>query len=326
MLIENAKLLYTPNEPLGFGEGPIYSSSDDTLHFHDFARNETYILPIDPKTGGLDETRDVKTLDTGVSITMHSFIKERPGFAICLFQQGIGLLNYTTGELSVLKKIVPDESKDKMRLNDGAVDAKGRLWGGEMDIGIVYTTIAELNELREKHNIVHFDSSRFPEKGTGRMWRYDPDGQLHHMDDGFLCFNGVCWSPDNKTMYASDSMYRKTYAYDYDLETGSISNKRVLKDFSSSAAGPDGTVVDTDGNLWIAMCGEGKVVCLSPGGDVVREVHFPTFGVTCPTWGKDEEILYVVSSTAFNDNPQAGCVFACDLRGRGIRGMRKFEF
>ena len=33
----------------------------------------------------------------------------------------------------------------------------------------------------------------------GRLWRYDPDGSLHEMASGFVCGNGVDWSPDNKT-------------------------------------------------------------------------------------------------------------------------------
>jgi sugar lactone lactonase YvrE len=32
-----------------------------------------------------------------------------------------------------------------------------------------------------------------------RLWRYDPDGSLHEMASGFVCGNGVDWSPDNKT-------------------------------------------------------------------------------------------------------------------------------
>ena len=33
---------------------------------------------------------------------------------------------------------------------------------------------------------------------NGRLWRYDPDGSLHEMASGFVCGNGVDWSPDNK--------------------------------------------------------------------------------------------------------------------------------
>lgn len=36
-------------------------------------------------------------------------------------------------------------------------------------------------------------------KPKGRLWRYDPDGSLQEMASGFICGNGVDWSPDNKT-------------------------------------------------------------------------------------------------------------------------------
>jgi len=105
----------------------------------------------------------------------------------------------------------------------------------------------------------------------GRLWRYDPDGSLHQMESGVICGNGIGWSPDIKTsefpstnatsmklhvqqvvanccgggkVYFNDSVGQKTWAYDFDLESGSISNRRVFVDFAESDMEPDGLVME----------------------------------------------------------------------------------
>ena len=34
----------------------------------------------------------------------------------------------------------------------------------------------------------------------GQLYRYDPDGSKHLMEEGIGCSNGLGWSPDNKKM------------------------------------------------------------------------------------------------------------------------------
>lgn len=43
-------------------------------------------------------------------------------------------------------------------------------------------------------------------------------------------------------------------AYDYNVDTGNLSNPRVVLKFEMEKDGiPDGQCIDADGNLWIAM-------------------------------------------------------------------------
>lgn len=79
----------------------------------------------------------------------------------------------------------------------------------------------------------------------GRLWRYDPDGSVHVMEKGIVCGNGLAWSPDNKTMYFNDSVAMMVFAYDFDLESGSIANRRLLIDRRFPGGGePDGMVTE----------------------------------------------------------------------------------
>jgi sugar lactone lactonase YvrE len=74
-------------------------------------------------------------------------------------------------------------------------------------------------------------------------------------------------------VYLDDSMGQKTYAYDFDLETGGISNKRVLIDFSGTCGEPDGMVIDSENNLWIAVYGSNRVSKLYASADHLATCH-----------------------------------------------------
>jgi sugar lactone lactonase YvrE len=45
-------------------------------------------------------------------------------------------------------------------------------------------------------------------------------------------------------VYFNDSVAMKVYAYDFDLDSGSISNKRLLVDRRDTFGEPDGMVVE----------------------------------------------------------------------------------
>ena len=92
-----------------------------------------------------------------------------------------------TGKVEYVKKIIPDDQRDILRFNDGIVDIKGRFWLAEIDrkgLATAHATTGVLNTTA---------------KGKGRLWRYDPDGSLHQMEDGLYCGNGLSFSPDQKT-------------------------------------------------------------------------------------------------------------------------------
>lgn len=48
----------------------------------------------------------------------------------------------------------------------------------------------------------------------------------------------------NKIVYFNDSRAMLVFAYDFDLESGSISNKRILVDRRTTFGEPDGMVVE----------------------------------------------------------------------------------
>lgn len=300
-MLETSKLAHF-DPPLTLGEGPIYRFDDHTLHFNDFGSKKVHIVPVNPETDEVDTTRPRVTHDTSDHISCQYFRDAEDGY-ICLYWQGIGLLDEHSGELTVLKELISD--RDSRRMNDGTVDPQGRLWAGELD---VKTAAGGLG---------------FTNKPSGRLWRYDPDGTAHVMIDGGLAIsNGIGFSPDHTKLYLNDSLGQVTYAFDYDNETGSISNRRVLRDFKGSTMEPDGLVVDVEGNIWTALYNGFAVLCMSPDGSILARVELPARCVTCPTWGGAEnDTLYV--TTASDDSEHGGHVYKIKTR---TKGMPKYKF
>ncbi|KAH8653797.1 regucalcin [Xylariales sp. PMI_506] len=315
-VIKGGSAWYRCDPPMVLGEAPIYRASDSTLHWVDCLASpaELHILKVDPETG--DAQGRARVLQLEDSVTVQFFRKDKPGSYICAYYQGVAFMDEETGKLEVIKEIIATEDRDKLRFNDGGVDARGRFWLAEIDI-----------------KAMAFGPNSLPadfREPIGRLWRYDPDGSLHEMDSGYVCGNGLAWSPDNKTMYVNDSVAMQVFSYDFDVETGNISNKKLFIDRRDSYGEPDGMVVDTEGNLWIAVWDSNRVMVFSPEGRHLKEIYFTARNMACTTWGgKDNDILFIAS--AKNKKPTAK---ADDEGGHmfrwkaptGTKGMSKYEF
>jgi len=93
--------------------------------------------------------------------------------------------------------------------------------------------------------------------------------------------------------------------FDYDLESGTISNERKLIDFDRSLGVPDGSHIDVEGRLVVAMAfGESNVLVVDPGtneegsGKIIGQIDVDAQMVTCATFGgSDMKDLYITSAS-----------------------------
>lgn len=160
----------------------------------------------------------------------------------------------------------------RMRCNDGAVDAAGRYWVGTMNDPKVQSPTDE-----------------------GVLFRLDPDLSLHRMLEEVSIPNGMGWTADNKKMYVTDTPTMTIFVFDFDLASGAISNKQVFFHYpDEELGGPDGLVMDSEGNLWTAICGGGKVLRISPEGEITGEVSLPTRMISCPGFAGQD--LFITSA------------------------------
>ena len=133
-------------------------------------------------------------------------------------------------------------------MNDGKVDRKGRFWAGSV--------------------LTPKGMSAGKDAFVGKLWRLEPrtvgEAQAVEVLPHVGCSQGPAWSPCNATMYHTDSAHGVIHAYDFDYESGEISNRRVFcSDFGLEegvSGGPDGLTVDSEGYVWSAVWGGSKVV------------------------------------------------------------------
>jgi sugar lactone lactonase YvrE len=203
------------------------------------------------------------------------------------------------------------------RFNDGKVDALGRFWAG---------TIYEPKDAR-KADLYCIDCR--PDNGNGG----EPIVQLkaHNATTA----NGLAWSPGGDTVYWADTPRHEIYAWDWEQHANVMRRHRVFHNFPGKPAGwqpgqpgyggrPDGAAVDAQGHYWCAMYEGGRIVRLSPAGEVVGELEVP---MRCPTMpcfgGPDLKTLYVTSARKGRPKEElastlAGCVVATQVDVPGL--------
>ena len=269
------------------GECPVWSAEDRVLYWVDI--NAPSLNRFDPAAG----------LNTAWAMpeSIGCFaLRARGGFVAAL-RGGFWLLDRE----GKLERKVADAPYDPAhhRFNDGRADARGRFWAGSM------------NEKRDA--------------ATAKLHRLDPDFRLTAVIDGITVSNGLAFSPDGRTLYHADSPTQTVHAHDFDAPTGTIANRRVVKRFTADGDFPDGAAVDRDGCYWSALYRGGKVVRISPQGELLAEF---AVAARCPTMcafgGADLRTLYVTSARQKRDPeelarlPQSGGIFAMRVDTPGL--------
>jgi len=161
--------------------------------------------------------------------------------------------------------IAKEHMGESLAINDTVADPRGRLLAGS----------------------TFFDNSTggYP---LGKLYCLHPDGTITVLDDGFLLANGMGFSPDARTLYATDSIARVIYAYDYDVESGAARNKRTFVKVPSTEGLPDGLTVDADAFVWSAQW-FGSCVCrYDPAGTLRERIAIPAEQVSSVTFGGRE--------------------------------------
>lgn len=176
------------------------------------------------------------------------------------------------------------------RMNDGVIDAQGRIWTGSIALP------------RNDQN-------------KGALFRFDAGG-VQMVEDDLLTQNGLAISPDGTTLYLADSHPDRAviWAYDLDPATGDISNKRIFH--RSQSGRPDGAAMDVEGGYWFALIDGGQILRLDPQGRVTHSVNVPASRPTNISFaGPDLTHAFVTSMRAGLEDvdlakqPGAGGVF-----------------
>lgn len=266
-------------------ECPRWDERTQTLYFVDI---DSFILyAYDTKT------KKLTSREFDEEIGCFSLV-ENGGF-IAAFRSGVYTFEHINADLKPYWLATYDQRTT--RFNDGRCDANGRFLAGTM----------------------YSPKDAF----KGALHQFS-GGKENLIDQAAWTSNGLAFSPDNTIMYYSDTPNHVVYQFDYDLENGTASNKRVFIQFPHGNGRPDGAAVDGDGNYWSALYQGQRVVKISPQGKILEEYPVPATYPTMVAFGGPEMTTLFVSTCrgAQTDEelkqfPQAGGIFALETNVKG---------
>jgi sugar lactone lactonase YvrE len=270
------------------GESPVWAAEEQALYWVDIYAPALHRL--DPATGATHTWRMPRAIGC-------FGLRERGGAVVAL-RDGFYLFDFDSGALTLLAS--PEGDKQGIRFNDGKVSPDGRFWAGTMDEEML-------------------------SRPLGALYRLDADGSCHKMVENLIVSNGLAWGPDGRTMFHSDSKGQRIFAYDYDGNTGTIANARVIARPSEEIGRPDGGAADMAGCYWSAGISAGVLNRWAPDGRLDRQIELPCAAPTMPCFGGPDMKTIFITSLRHNlsdgklaAKPQSGGIFALGVDVPGV--------
>jgi D-xylonolactonase len=242
------------------GEGPVWDQESGALYWTDIEGQRFFRFH--------QASNKHEIVKQGLEVSGYAL--NRPGGFVIGNSRGIWLWDGADG----LRLIADQVENSKCQINDAIADPEGRFFAGSN----FYDPIHEYE--------------------LGKLIRVDTDGTAHVADEGFNLAIGMAFSPDEATLYLTDSATRRIYAYDYDRHTGGLRHRRILIQVADDEGVPDGLTVDAEGFLWSAQWYGSSVVRYDPEGKEERRIGFPAKQVSSVAFGgKDMTDIFVTSAS-----------------------------
>ena len=271
------------------GEGAIWHAREQVLLWVDIL--EKRFWRFDPATG------QQEAFEVGQFVS--TIVPRRQGGVLLGVHHGLAAYDLAARKLTLLCN--PEGGRPELRFNDGKCDPAGRFWAGTMPL--------------DSHEPI------------GSLFCLFPDLHCERKLTGVVCSNGIVWSLDQRTLYYIDTPRLTVDAFDYDVATGVISNRRVAITIPSGVGRPDGSTLDADGMLWVAHWRGGRVTRWNPRtGALLATVTVPVQQVTsCAFGGPKLDRLFITTARRGTETtePLAGGLFGADV---GVKGLEAFEF
>lgn len=269
------------------GEGPIWDYKYNRLLWIDTQGSVFVYTPADGKNR---EIKVDKLVGTVVPYTQDT--------VVVALEDGIYTLDLQNEKLTFLT--APEGGIDGNKYNDGKCDANGRLWVGTMDKDCT----------PKKANFFVFDGKN-SQKVISEV----------------SISNGVAWSLDNKKMYYQDTPLLTVSAFDFDIEKGTICNRKEVIHIPEDMGTPDGNTIDSEGMLWVANWGGACVSRWNPNtGELLQKIDIPALNVSALAFGGENlDELYITTASYYMPDdkahlyPEAGKLFVVKPGVKGVK-------
>jgi sugar lactone lactonase YvrE len=275
----------------GLGEEPHWFADEQALYWTDGFRPALYRTTLQPRV----DTREWLMPE---EIGSFALCRSRDKALVAL-ETGVFVLDFESG--ATTRHVDAPFDTAEMQFNDGRCDPAGRFWVGPR----------------------YHPDSKLP-FGRGWIYRLDDRGFVPVIDE-VTGTNGIAWSPDARTMYMSDRRKGQITAFDFDLQSGTPSNRWRFSAVPQSGYNPDGASVDSEGGYWTTYPLEGLIVRYTPDGRVHRQLKAPTLVPTMVAFGGPDLATLFVTTAAGREpdaplprEPLAGGLFSCNVGARGL--------
>ena len=270
------------------GEGITWSSLNSCLYWLDIMP-KSVLFKIDLYSNKL-ETFDLPEFVTASSIISNNKIA-------LVSNNGVNRFDFNTKSYERIIDVEKDIPLN--RSNDGASDARGRLWFGTM-----------------QNNFNKDGSAKSLDTKSGNLYCLSGN-QLNVVEKNLGIPNTFVWSPDNSKFYFADTIDGSLLEYKFNLDEGILSDKKFFFNFDRGA--PDGSTIDSEGFIWNCRWGGSCVVKIDPKGRVDQIYELPVENVTnCVFGGNDLKTLFITTANNSDKNKYDGSLFALNVNTPGI--------
>ncbi|XP_072169887.1 regucalcin-like [Diadema setosum] len=283
-------------------EGPHWDDVTNTLLYVDIYGQT--IHRYDPTSSQADKVN--------IGETVGAVVTTRSGRTLAAAKHRIGFVDWKTGGVETIVEV--EEDKPTTKFNDAKCDPMGRFWAGTMGME---------------------DTSKGPgatDKKQGSLYCLYPDRTIINRVQNVDISNGLAWTADRKTMYYVDSLTFGVDAFDYNIETGDIANRRQAFAIPRCDGIPDGMCIDSEDMLWVALFNGAAVIRYNPKtGEKLQTIKLPTTNITSCCWGgANLDELYVtcakhhLTKEQLEKEDTAGSLFR--VTGLGVKGVKSEPF
>jgi gluconolactonase len=266
-----------PLEVLGTGfrwlEGPVWFADLDCLLVSDVPNNRIMRWTA---SGGVSVFREPSDYANG-----HT--RDREGHLIGCSHLG-RCIHRTELDGRITMLVDRYQGKRLNSPNDVVVKSDGTIWFSDPFYGIV----------------TDYEGSKRDAELPPNLYRFDPrDGKLTVVADDFQSPNGLCFSPDERRLYVSESgvpfatdPVQHLRVFDVSEDGTRLSHARVFHKVEPGFT--DGLRCDEDGNVW-SSAGDG-VHCIDPGGALLGKIRVPFVVSNLTFGGRHRSRLFICGS------------------------------
>ncbi|HCG5236622.1 hypothetical protein CGJ21_04830 [Vibrio parahaemolyticus] len=269
------------------GEGPIWNRNRQSWCWFDILNSTLYELPFGESTPELHQ----------LPMMVSAMATLGANGLLLASETNIASYDLVSKELhEVIKLGLPSD----MRTNDGGMGFDGRFWFSTMQ--------------------------KSPSEAKGAIYSLSPNFTLKKHIDGIVIPNTMVWDTKMSGLMLSDSFYQQTYLYPYEGEQfkpDKLSNPTI--DLKHTSSTPDGGALDINGNMWVALWGGHKVICVDPLGEIIDEIDLPVPQPSSCCFGGEHYNHLIITSAKegltkadLDKYPLSGSVFIVDLDVEGI--------